>query len=74
MISSAINTPYKNLPSVMDNQLKQAERHYSRNNTRQAVTHVEEFVKHLNNKAHSKHVTVEAKKSLESSAQSLREL
>lgn len=61
------------LINQLTNQLNQVEHHLSKGHYSQAVKHLEDFLKHLNNPPMQKHVTSEAKQILEALANLLLE-
>jgi hypothetical protein len=59
------------LVNILNNRLRQAEKHYNDQKVKQASKSIEDFVKYLNNKENSKHISNDAKESLEKEAQKL---
>lgn len=61
------------LTNQLSNRVKQVEHHLSKGNVAQAAKHLEDFLNHLNNGPMQRHVTEEAKQTLEQLANQLLE-
>ncbi|MBO1005319.1 FIMAH domain-containing protein [Pseudogracilibacillus auburnensis] len=59
------------LAKQLENSVYQAEHHNSKGQKKQAIKSLEDFLKHLNNKAHQEKISPEAKEKLTAYAQSL---
>ncbi|MFE5319214.1 FIMAH domain-containing protein [Paenibacillus sp. NPDC056579] len=59
------------LAAQLQNNLMQAELQYDKGSLRQASKHMEDFLKHLNNKAMEKHISAEGKSLLQQKADAL---
>jgi hypothetical protein len=70
VISGDVSGP---LVKQLTNPLNQVEHHLSGGRHSQAAKHLEDFLKHLNNRSMQRHVTEEAKRKLESLANQLLE-
>ncbi|MBS4197787.1 family 16 glycosylhydrolase [Lederbergia citri] len=62
------------LTNQLSNSLKQADHQYEKGHQKQSIKAVEDFIKHINNKALQKHITTDAKRVLTENAEELIKL